>query len=373
LSAWRRAFWVLTLVCVPVVAGCYTLGTEVSSQALPNLNDPLGAPRVPPEVAPPRELAKMSLPVYRIEPPDVVQVEMLKAVPLPPYRLGVYDALAVNVRGTLLDAPITSNPKEGGSLRIVDANGEIDLGAPYGKVRVAGMTIDEAREAITNHLKAVLKYPEVSLQLAQGSPIQPVNGQYRVEPDGTINLRHYGTVRIAGMTAVEAKLSLDKHLAQYFDSPDVSVSVTGFNSKFYYIITQGAGQGDKVVKLQATGNETVLDAIAQIGGLSQLSSNDIWIARPAPARFGCEQILPIDWDAITKGGMTATNYQILPGDRVYIAEDETLAWTNLISKVTGPIERVVGIAGLGASTVRNFQNLGRGAGAGFGGYGGFGF
>jgi polysaccharide export outer membrane protein len=366
LARWRQGLGILTLVLLPAVAGCYTLATEFSTQALPNLEDPAGAPPVPPEIAPPRELSKMSLPVYRIEPPDVLQVEMLKMVPLPPYRLGVYDFLRIDVRGTLLDAPIANFYR-------IDSDGTIELGAPYGQVRIVGMTVDEAKQTITTHLKAVLKYPEVSMQLAQASAIQPVTGTYLVGPDGTINLRHYGTVRVAGMTLVEAKLALQKHLAQYLDSPEVSLDVSGYNSKVYYIITQGAGQGDNLVRVPITGNETVLDAISQIRGLSQLSSTDIWIARPAPAQFGCEQILPVDWDAITRGGMTATNYQILPGDRVYIAEDEALAWTNFIGKVTGPIERVIGLAGLGASTVRNFQSLGRGYNQGRGGYGGFGF
>lgn len=359
---WQPGLWLLVLVLAPALSGCYTLTTEFASHALPNLPDPAMAPPVPPEIAPPRERSMMSLPVYRVEPPDLLQVEMLKMVPLPPYRLGSYDLVRIDVRGTLLDAPIAN-------VYQVDAEGTVELGAPYGRVRIMGMTIDEARQALTDHLRVVLKYPEVSLQLMQASAIQPVTGTYLVGPDGTINLRHYGTVRVAGMTLVEIKAALEKHLAQYLDSPEVSVDVAGYNSKFYYIITQGAGQGDNLVRVPITGNETVLDAIAQIRGLSQLSSTDIWIARPAPANFGCEQILPVDWVAITRGGMTATNYQIMPGDRVYIAEDEAIAWGNFIGKVTGPIERVTGLAGLFSSTIRNFQTLGRGYNQDRGGFG----
>ena len=370
----QRAFWVLMLVCVPAVTGCYTISTELVDQALPNLEDPAGAPPVPPAIAPPRELAKMSLPDYRLEPPDEIQIEMLKTIPLPPYRLGIYDFVSIDVRGTLLDAPITSDPKQGGGPRQIDTDGTLDLKAPYGKVRIAGMTIDEATKTITSHLKEMLKYPEVSLRLAQGSPVQPVSGMYRIGPDGTINLRAYGSVRLAGMTVVETKRALETHLAQYFDSPQVSVTVVGYNSKVYYIITEGAGQGDKVVRLQITGNETVLDAISQIGGLSQSSSTDIWIARPAPAHFGCEQIIPIDWEAITRGGMTGTNYQILPGDRVYIAEDEAVAWSAFIAKVTGPVEQILGVGMRATSAFRNFQSLGEPyqGGGGYGGFGSFG-
>ena len=66
-----------------------------------------------------------------------------------------------------------------------------------------------------------------------------------------------------------------------------------------------------------TGNDTVLDAVSQINGLSQVSSKKMWIARPAP-HHSDSQILPIDWDGISQGAQTATNYQLLPGDRLYV-------------------------------------------------------
>ena len=70
--------------------------------------------------------------------------------------------------------------------------------------------------------------------------------------------------------------------------------------------------------------------------------------------------MPVDWDGITQGAQTATNYQLLPGDRLYIAEDEMLTFANVVSKVTAPIERLAGIASLGSSTIRGFQTMGRG-------------
>ncbi len=49
----------------------------------------------------------------------------------------------------------------------------------------------------------------------------------------------------------------------------------------------------------------------------------------------------------------------MPGDRLYIAEDEMLTFTNVVARVTAPIERLAGIASLGTSTLRSFQTLGR--------------
>ena len=306
----------------------------------------------PPLVEPPREKSKMSLPAYQIEPPDLLQIEMLKMVPLPPYHTEVYDVLQIQVAGTLADQPIDG-------FYLVEAEGTVNLGPLYGTVRVVGMTIEEIREAVTEHLRQILANPEVSAQLARTSGTQPITGVYLVGPDGTVNLRHYGSVHLAGKTLVEARVALEKHLAQYFDSPQVSLDMVGYNSKVYYVITEGANLGDNVVRVPITGNETVLDAVSQVGGLSQLSSKKIWIARPAPGGFSCEQIMPVEWDAITRGAATDTNYQLLPGDRLFISEDKLMAANNLLTKVTAPLERLLGMTGLSTSTIRNTQTLGR--------------
>jgi polysaccharide biosynthesis/export protein len=305
-----------------------------------------------PAMEPPRELSMISLPTYRVEPPDMLLIEMLKLVPLPPYRIDIFDVLQIRVMGTILDQPIDG-------FYLVEGEGIVTLGPAYGTVRVAGMTIEEATAALTNKLKEVLAKPDVSVQLARTSGTQPVTGQYLVAPDGTINLRQYGMLQVSGKTVTEIRRDLIKHMSQFFDSPEATVDVIAYNSKVFYVITEGAGLGDNVRRVPVTGNETVLDALTTVNGLSQVSSTKIWVARPAPGGFGCEQILPVDYEMIVKGGSSATNYQILPGDRVFIAEDNVSAFNNYLSKVTMPIERLLGISSLGTSTVRGYQTLGR--------------
>jgi polysaccharide biosynthesis/export protein len=272
---------------------------------------------------------------------------------LPPYRIDIYDVLQIRVLGTILDQPIDN-------MYLVEGEGIVSLGPAYGTIRVVGMTIEEATEVITRKLQEVLVKPDVSVQLARTAGTQPITGQYLIAPDGTINLRQYGQLHVAGKTVTEIRADLQKHLSQYFDAPEASVDVIAYNSKVYYVVTQGAGLGDNVRRIPITGNETVLDALASVNGLSQVSSAHIWIARPAPGGFGCEQILPIDYAGITQGGVAATNYQVLPGDRVFIAEDNVTAFNNFLTKVTMPIERLLGTSSLGASSVRGFQTLGRG-------------
>jgi polysaccharide export outer membrane protein len=340
--AMRCGAALLALGLIVFVAGCHPFDYHASTLQ----------PAVPEQLMPGREKEMVSLPAYRVEPPDILTIDMQKMVPKPPYRIEIYDLLQIKATGTLLDQPIDN-------YYLVEAEGTVNLGPAYGAVRIGGMTIDEATAAITRQLQMILKQPEVSVQLMRTAGTQPVSGTYLIAPDGTINLRTYGVLHVSGMSVTEVKVALEKHLQHYFDSPEVSVDVVGYNSKVFYVITDGAGMGDSVRRIPITGNETVLDAIAAVNGLSQLSGKEVWVARPANGEFGCEQILPVDYVAVTRGGSTATNYQILPGDRVFIAEDHLVGFNNFLGKLTAPVERLLGITGLGSSTMRGLQTMGR--------------
>jgi hypothetical protein len=109
-----------------------------------------------------------------------------------------------------------------------------------------------------------------------------------------------------------------------------------------------------VFQFPITGNDTVLGALAQINGLSEVSSSKMWIARPSP-QPGEYQVLPIKWNEIASLGGTTTNYQLMPGDRLYVAEDKLVAMERSISKFTAPFERIMGFSILGVETVTRFS------------------
>jgi len=89
------------------------------------------------------------------------------------------------------------------------------------------------------------------------------------------------------------------------------------------------------------------------------------VARPAPADHCCLQILPVDWRAIVQGGSTATNYQLFPGDRVYVKADCLITIDNWLAKALAPVERLFGVTLLGTATVRTIQDRNTGTNGGF--------
>ncbi len=294
---------------------------------------------------PPRELYKAILPAYTVEPPDILTIDAIHIVPKAPYHLKTLDLLALRVEGTLPDAPIEGTYP-------IEPGGIVNLGFAYESVKVTGLTADEAEKAIEEHLRtAFLADPKVSLSVAELASSQQIAGEHLVALDGSVTLGSYGSVLVVGMTVAEAKQAVEEHLSQFLEEPEVSLDVFAYNSKVYYVITQGAGMGDGVFRFPVTGNETVLDAISQINGLDQVSSKRIWIARAGRDRRGCHQILPVDWGAITQWGDIETNFQILPGDRVYVAEDRLIALDTNLGKFIAPLERIMGFTLMGTGVV----------------------
>jgi polysaccharide export outer membrane protein len=300
----------------------------------------------------PRELDKINLPDYVLEPPDLLVINALRVIPKPPYRIEPGDAVFLQYTGEIFP----NKPLEG--TYTVEPDGVINLGPSYGgSVKVSDMTLDEARAAVQKHLEKILKpgagpkIGVVSLSLAQSRGFQQIRGEHLVRPDGTVSLGTYGKVLVTGLTLDEAKLAIEAQLSKFLLNPEVALDVVGYNSKLIYIIIDQSAGPEQVIRLPVYGSETVLDALGQVNGLPiNVSRTKMWVARPAPDHEA-EKILDVDWCAVSKRGSTFTNYQLFPGDRLYIARDPLVDLDYVLAKILAPIERVTGITLLGATTV----------------------
>jgi protein involved in polysaccharide export with SLBB domain len=189
-----------------------------------------------------------------------------------------------------------------------------------------------ANEAFTRSLPPYTIEPPDVLDLSMpnnaSNSKQSISGQHLVGPDGRVNLGEFGSVYVSGKTLDEARAAIEKAVSQDGPPVDVAVDVFAYTSKAYYVVTQREGAGDSVLRIPITGNETALDAIAQIGGLKEPESAKVWIARPPLHGVGSPKILPIEWDNIAHDGSAINNYQLLPGDRVIISQKAASAATN---------------------------------------------
>jgi protein involved in polysaccharide export with SLBB domain len=205
-------------------------------------------PITPPEPSPfsavPRELDKVSLPPYVIEPPDILIINAIKIVPKPPHKIEPFDGLLIRVANAYADAPIYE-------VFFVDPEGMLDLGPQYGRVKITGLTTDEAKAEIRRHLSLLIEDPIVSVSLATASGLQQIVGEHLVGPDGRVNLGTYGSVYVAGLTLEEAREAIEHRLTNFLEDPQIWIDVFAYNSKKYYVVTQGAGLGDNVAERAA--------------------------------------------------------------------------------------------------------------------------
>lgn len=159
--------------------------------------------------------------------------------------------------------------------------------------------------------------------------IQPVDlespvrlpGDQPVLPDGTINMGKYGHLLVAGKTVPEIEVLVKGAVEIKTKDPGfLSVRLVSRQSKVYYVLGEVNAPG----AFQLNGRETVLDALLAAGGLTDRASrNNIILSRPSKPD-ACRTVLPVCYKNIVQLGDTTTNYQIAPGDRIFVSSKDTL-------------------------------------------------
>jgi polysaccharide biosynthesis/export protein len=236
---------------------------------------------VPNDGSIPTELNQVTLPLYVIAPPDILMIEVF----LPPQK------------GKEANGPVALYPQPISGQHLVKIDGSVALGI-WGSVQVAGLTTNQAADTIRRYIFD------------------------QIRNDETIK-------------KISAPISKPEQLL-------VVVDVIAYNSKTYFVFTDGAGYGEQIYEFPIQGSETVLSALAKIGGIPTVGSRqNIWVARRTPFANQPEQILPVDYVATSQLGVTMTNYQILPGDRVYVKSEKIFRVDSFLQKVLTPIERIL--------------------------------
>jgi polysaccharide export outer membrane protein len=135
-----------------------------------------------------------------------------------------------------------------------------------------------------------------------------------VKPDGTITLPGLGRVRLEGMTTDEAAEAVAE--AAGVPGPGVRVRVAAYNSRKVFVCGPGAGveravpyQGpDTVVELlRRAGGLTPAAAL-----------NEIHVVRANVAAGRRPEVFPVDLEAILVRGDGRTNVRVQPYDQIYI-------------------------------------------------------
>ncbi len=145
----------------------------------------------------------------------------------------------------------------------------------------------------------------------------------QIHPDGKVNLRLLGEIKIVGMTAKEIAAKLEVLLSRYYVDPKVSVRVTGYHSKKYYVHGQVGSQGAHAY----TGRDTLLDAVLKAGVNYTSWTSRVKVIRPAHGETPVRTIR-VNVDQMVKRGDWSKNILLEPDDIVHVPPTP-LAWLGL--------------------------------------------
>jgi protein involved in polysaccharide export with SLBB domain len=140
---------------------------------------------------------------------------------------------------------------------------------------------------------------------------EDVSGIFEVSPDCTISYPLIGAVEVCGKTPPQVEKMIRDRLADgYVKEPHVSVLVKEYKSKTVSVF----GQVKKPGTLPYAGGMTVVEAISQAGGFTEMArKNAVTVTRMASGKK-VNYTVPVE--SIGEG--KADNFVIRPGDVVHV-------------------------------------------------------
>lgn len=176
------------------------------------------------------------------------------------------------------------------------------------------------------------------------SPDTAMSTVSTVRPDGRISLPILGDVEVEGLSPTEIDEKLTEALEPFIRNVDVTVTVTGFHSKRYYVIGEVPRQGD----FPLTGEISAWEAVAIAGGYTRRAApNFTRVIRGDPDE---PQVFPVALARIALKGDTASDVILQENDVVYVPPGVSARIGYFMDSLLFPVSSVLG-AGRQAATI----------------------
>jgi len=282
------------------------------------------------------------------------------------------DVLTLTVYENVAEGLLASQGQNATVLNEVQVDGEGFIFVPYaGRIRAAGSTPDQLREAVTRQLDAQTPDPQVAVRRVAGdgstvSILGTVGGQgvYPIQrPTRTLAamLASAGGVTIepdiAQITVTRGNHQGSIWLTDLYDHPLLDIALRNGDR----ILVKEDSR--KFVALGATGAQSLvpfrtrtlsaIEAIAQVGGLNPnlADPTGVFVFRNEPAAIANavlgrtdlvgDQRFAYVLDLTQPTGMfMARDFAVRDGDTVYVTEAPFAQWQKTISAITGQVAQV---------------------------------
>lgn len=138
-----------------------------------------------------------------------------------------------------------------------------------------------------------------------------------VRPDGRFSVPLIDDMVATGKTPTELARNIEERLAQYIQSPIVTVIVNGFVGPFSQQV-RVVGEAAQPQAIPYRANMTLLDVMIAVGGLTEFASGNGATLVRTESNMQSEYSLKIS--DLLKDGNPKANVNIMPGDVIIIPE-----------------------------------------------------
>jgi polysaccharide export outer membrane protein len=141
----------------------------------------------------------------------------------------------------------------------------------------------------------------------------------QVRPDGRITTPLISDMVAVGKTPGQLADEIRQALTQYIDDPRVSVMIDSFQGTFAQQV-RVVGATEKPASLPYRANMTLLDAMIEVGGLSEYAAGDRARLIRHDRATGEQKEYDLKIARLLKKGDTRANVRLEPGDVIIIPE-----------------------------------------------------
>lgn len=139
-----------------------------------------------------------------------------------------------------------------------------------------------------------------------------MSGEWLVKENGNINYPLLGEVKVEGLTLEEARLKLTELLREYYQEPQINITVSEYGSCEVYVLGEVNNPGVVNYKREAS----VLEAILKAGGFTDNSrENSTMVIRNIDKEV---EVMRVDLEKVIDEGLIALNITTQPGDIIYV-------------------------------------------------------
>ncbi len=205
--------------------------------------------------------------------------------------------------------------------------------------------------------------PAVKAPLLQLGPGDSVNIQVYGQPDlsttvyvaddGTLSVPLAGSVPVTGLSPSQASSLIENAFktAKILVDPHVSITVTQSRSQRVSVLGQVGTPGRYAVE----SNTSILDLLAQAGGVSATGSDVVYVLRQD--KDGKELRLPVDLKGLASGNGAVPTVTLQGGDSVFVPKAEQFSIYGEVAtpgryRVEPAMTVIEGIAKAGGVTIR---------------------